>query len=82
MNRAPVPAAKVRVEGLTSGGSTGMSLDDTINDEGVDFWNSRRIVNGDVEQYGDLVASHAEVYARVLRSGDSRNSLFQGPAVS
>ncbi len=82
VNRAPDLAAKVMVEGMTSGSFTGMSLGDCINNDGVDFWNARKTVNGDAEQNGDLVAGHANTYASVLLRDNLWNKAFEAPAIS
>ncbi len=71
VNLVPDLAANILVSGMSAGSFTGKSLNDSINENGVDFWSARRIVNGDVEQNGSLVAGYAESYAGVLNHDDA-----------
>ena len=69
INQVPDLAARVLVSGMSAGSFTGRKLADSINQNGVDFTDARRIVNGDVAQNGALVGGYAQSYADGLRAG-------------
>lgn len=71
VNKVPDLAARILVSGMSAGSFTGRKLDDSINENGVDFTEARRIVNGDVERNGALVGGYAQSYADRLRAGNS-----------
>lgn len=66
VNRSQALAAKLLVLGATQGSYTGKKLGDYINDDGTDFTNARRVINGDVAENGASIAAVAQRYARVL----------------
>lgn len=60
----PDIAALVLVRGMRDGTFTGAKLDDYINENQIDFFNARRIVNG-LDRAGDIAAI-AEYYFQAL----------------
>lgn len=60
VNQVPDLAARILVEGSTRGTFTGKSVGDYINEDGVDFVNARRVING-TDRAAD-VADIAETY--------------------
>lgn len=60
----PAIAAKIIWEGMIRGMFTGKNLADYINDQGVDYVGSRRIVNG--TDKADLIAGYAKTFEAAL----------------
>ena len=66
VNEVPELAARILVQGSKEGTFTGKGLDDYINDDGTDFTQARRVINGDVNTNGASIAKIAEGYQAVL----------------
>ena len=67
----PAIAAKILVLGMRDGFFTGVGLSNYINGSKQDFFNARRIVNGDVRLNGQKIAQIAERYLNALRSAST-----------
>ena len=78
VNEVPQLASRLLVEGSVGGHYTGRGLDDYINDDGVDFTNARRVING-TDRAGDI-AVIAQRYADVLAEGEVWKNVFRGNA--
>lgn len=76
VNRVPELASRILVTGMMNGDFTGRALPDYVNDQGVDFTNARRVVNGDTATNGASIAAIAQGYVGAL-SGWA--SVFQAP---
>ncbi len=62
----PDVAATILVLGMRDGNFTSKKLSDYINRDNRDFVNARRIVNGDIQKNGSMIAQDAERYYKVL----------------
>lgn len=63
--------ARSSVHGMKTGNYTGQSLDDHIPVGGTpDFYNARRIINGDTATNGAMIAGYAEEWATKLKAGN------------
>lgn len=60
----PETAWKILEIGMTKGLYTGKKLSSYLNDNGLDFWNSRRIING-TDQAG-TIAGYAQKFYNIL----------------
>jgi len=78
VNRNKELAARVLVEGMTNGLFTGARLDQYVNNRKTDFYNARRVVNGDRRKNGRSIQRLANRYAGAL-SGWSAVFRDSGP---
>lgn len=62
----PDVAAAIAVRGMRAGTFTGKRLDDYVNEDGVDYVNARRIING--TDRASLIASYADRYRAAIRA--------------
>lgn len=60
----PDNAYNIMIEGITKGLFTGKKLRDFINDEKIDYFNARRIING--TDKAELIAGYAEDFEKLL----------------
>lgn len=65
-------ASKILVDGMKNGRFTGVNLNKYINENGNDFINARRIVNG--TDMSAQIAGYAEQYYQVLKNSNSISS--------
>jgi predicted chitinase len=66
VNQSRELAAKILVDGMMEGDFTGLPLTDYVNDEGTDYKNARKVVNGDTAVNGTSIKGIAERYQRAL----------------
>ncbi|WP_343621601.1 hypothetical protein [Acinetobacter proteolyticus] len=61
-------AARVMIVGMKKGMFTGKKLADYINQDGKDYINARRIING--TDKAELIAGYAEIFEAVLQASE------------